>query len=581
MLPVTAIFNRLTEGQPPRLNFPKDPQARAIFLSLAEKLIIRIGDQYETSIQFREQMMLRLGNHCARHRINTPKAAADFEKQIPDLVDALTEKPELIFTHQISNILGKHQQHKTQASARKRSEMTRLEGDAGAPPVIWKGSSGYTLVELIAPAHLRAESEALDHCIGTRFNEMALIKHRFAPGKPESYQHLLYASKIRMGECRIFSLRDPHGVSCATLRYDKKAKEITELEGKPATVFPDVQFLPELCQALSALSDMMPVGRIQGLRTRNAGEYFTKNGRQIQADQPPAKGFLFGACAVTDATPQDQLEALAANPRLTLDITHLSDTHRLPRHIKADLVHRNSTYLETLDLGHVVSMASLDCHTRSINLRSLRTCHDLTLPWLYELSLPQLEKSLSLNAADCTKVHAPLWQTARNIHLRKLDTLPHLPALRRAWSLILGEKVTFTDPGERTTQLDKVHLPALRQCFGYSSDALRQRLPQLETCDSMKLTSATHAELDRLRAAEDIVAPYLRRAHLSRLHHGETLEFERCAELRAPELRFAGEILVARQASLHLPALDKTVPVKRLGPGISLRNNEPNGPWLG
>src|SRR5262245_25205204 len=104
--------------------------------------------------------------------------------------------------------------------------------DMKDPVVILTTPDGHQLVELTTPQHLKAESAALGHCVGTLFNETALAAKGLKESDPAALHYLHYVMKMRHGESRVFSLRNPRGNPLVTIEYDVKDEAIRQIEGK-------------------------------------------------------------------------------------------------------------------------------------------------------------------------------------------------------------------------------------------------------------------------------------------------------------------------------------------------------------
>ncbi len=554
--PVTAIFNQLTAGDHPRLNFPRSSAQQQTFLTLAAHVHREAVRQIELDPYMETELVLQLGRHCVKYGYLKEDKIGAFMQTVPDLVEAIVTRPGYLHRSQsISSILNKHAQEKAQKAADLRRRFMAADNDKYRVTTLYEGVDGYRLVELHTPAHLKAETLVLKHCIGSRHNLAALAQKGISPGSAQEDNYLQYAIKIRKGECRIFSLRAPDGMPVATLCYDKKSQSIIELEGdEPHMKRSSPHFAP-LCRALAALQTQMPIGKIHNLPPLMArNEYCTRNGDFGQITHGLPADMLYGSVVVPADISACALHALANNPRLLLNISELDDTKRLPKHIKADLIFATGPG-GTADLSHVETAADILSECREIDLTGLRSCHTLHLPWVQRLKLPVLVESESI-VSGCTSIEAPKFRTCGNISLPNIMGDVCLPQLQRTLNFDIASN--STRPGETS-------LPSLRHSLVFSCGGRRINAPALQYADELNIKQATQVNLSSLVAVGDVRAAHLGSLTLPELITAAIIDIYLCRQLIAPKLKSADELYVHARASIKAPLLPADTPIKYEG----------------
>lgn len=542
---VTSIFTRLTTGAPPRLEFPRDAGTRAAFLNAAIQVQEGISHQLQETIQpaTTEILLHRLAGYCLHFGLLKPENAAPLHAQLPEIIEAVAAHPERLATHSLRNILNKHEQHKRQAAAALRRAFATLA--SGDQPVtsLWQSAAGYQLVELHTPAHLKAETLVLGHCIGTRHNTALLAEKNIPPGHPDEDNYLQYAIRMRRGASRIFSLRTPEGMPAVTLHYETAKREITEIETTEPYIQHKMPHLAALLQALGALGQMLPVGKIHNLPPLSAGQFLMADGAPHMLPQVPAQGLIAGHVKIAADIRQSDLLTLLANPRLTIDISALEDTRRLPKDIKADLMIFARDRDQPLDLSHIETAADLTIECNQINLGSLKKCDQLYLPWVHTCDLPQLTRSRAMVLGG-TALHAPKLRETGNLHLPNIYNTLELPELRHAHNLEIAH---------HTKRLVKASLPALLHCVSLSCSAQDVALPQLGYTDSLELPHATQAQLSSLKAIALLKAKALTALDAPSLVHAGYLNTPSARSANLPRLTQAEKITIHMECMLHAP----------------------------
>lgn len=533
---VQSIFNTLVGGSTPTLNFPRDDTLRSRFITLSADIVSSVESRCPLDDQQKEWLVLRLGHFVMKTRIlDDPAQAAHL---VPQIITSVSAHPDWLENRSMRHILDGHTQHTAQSAARYARTPDRPVA------LLWHGEDGHHLVELHTPSHLRTAGEAVGHCIGTRYNTEALAFHGVQKGSPESDEYLQYLIEMRRKHCRIFALRGPGGDDLVTMRYDLKSREIDELESREEPTLQDPFFRP-LCRALSALSLQIPMGKIHNLPVLTTGKICTTDG-DIRSGLPSAKDFFYGTVGITDGISQKKLLELAGNPRLTLDISHFTQTHRLPTHIKADLVSlQEDGKPECLNLSQVVEMANLYSDHKHLELGSLRKCDDLTATKAQTLSLPELKCALTLRF-DGPELKAPKLQTARTLYLPSLAGEASLPGLHKVLQIRVGQSAQYP------RLLD---LPALRHCLFPTILAHEVRLPSLVDCEILELRNMATVTLPRLERAESIELGGVRTLHAPALKEAETLTMFSGVLIDAPVLTKLRQANVKASCTLSAPLL--------------------------
>lgn len=563
---VTEIFNQLTAGTNPRLNFPADHKIRAAFIPVAAHVIDgvnqRLTDNLAPALQ--QHLVLKLATYCLRHELLVPHSGPNLNNLLPDIVEAIADRPMRLETQSIRGILNAHVQMKRQQAAETRRRFTQQVESSHKPvSLLWENLMGYTLVELHTPSHLKAETLALDHCIGSRYNMAAIVQKNITRGTNEEDQYLQYAIKMRRGECRIFSLRAPDGMPVATMRYDKQSQSMIELEGKDVYIARSSTHFKPLCKALASISRLMPVAKIHGLPPLQLNnEYCDQNGDFHIGNGTVPTDMLYGRIVVPEGMAESELHKLAANPRLTLTMPTLAEGKRLPRHIKADLLFSSADMQGShLDLSHVETAADILAECKSVDLSALRKCDDLYFPWLQKFAMPVAKQTGSISSG-CHAFAAPMLRESGHLCIPNVDSDLYLPHYRRGLNLDIG-----TNAGRYW----HASLPQLKHCLVLLCGAFSANLSALEYSDELDLRRASEANLRRLMATGDFKAPELKQLDAPELVETGVLYLPGYRDLRAAKLQTSTGVTVHETAHVDVPALEMHVPFERAQSIMTIR----------
>ncbi|MEJ0061930.1 MAG: hypothetical protein WDO70_01650 [Alphaproteobacteria bacterium] len=311
-----------------------------------------------------------------------------------------------------------------------------------APALIARAADpAYTLVEMTTPEHLQDHSDAVDNCAGRKHNSAALRIRGLSPHDPEAKYYLHYAIKIRQGKTRLFALHGPGG-ACAVVEYDVK-RGMAHVEGPSnRAIGREEACLPALCDTLHQLSGKMEIGHIDGLPFAWRDTALTRTGQWVPFSGGPMDGILIAHIAAHDETPQEALDRLSQSPRLTLDVTELSDLRRLPPRLKATLY----TNAPEFNLSHVeeagviwtgtdtkiIRAEKLEAmhdllayHAKEVHLPALRRINNAALPHAALIDFPELEILHDLSAAQATRLRA---RKLKNAHHMRIPNVADLDA---------------------------------------------------------------------------------------------------------------------------------------------------------
>ena len=150
------------------ISFSADSAVRHAFAGIVARIVALLRDAgTELSSTECTALIFKLAAHCSRCGWQSPQSIQNLEALAPTLVDAISEKREALCARvNLNGILRAHAARSAQQAVR----IAEVALSADAPAVIaYAVDEAYSLVELTTPAHLKAESAALGHCVGTLF----------------------------------------------------------------------------------------------------------------------------------------------------------------------------------------------------------------------------------------------------------------------------------------------------------------------------------------------------------------------------------------------------------------------------
>jgi len=479
---VARFFSELTTGQKPALSFSKNPFVRESFLSACATILRGTEERHGTLTSSQTcDLVRKLGNYTNERKLQAPDRIAELERQAETISDAVSEalaaNPEALAANKkLATIIQEHQATSQAASAILAAMTKGSKQPFGAPQVIFTTSSGHKLVELTALEHFREDTAALGHCLSTSYNIAALKEKGLTAGSPGSEQYLHYLMKLRAEEIRLFSLRAPDGTPRATMTYDLKENAITEVGGKQYVdgdgftlqdIHHSAPFYPDICQSLLFLRNDHGIR----LKTFTCQTHFyygeqgaiTSRGRTDTPYEGDPRDMLRGILKVTDATPQEDIEYVARDIDLRMDITGLRHTERLPARIIAELIYEgeaplhlpNTQYIQKLKAGKtsgihaplLEELGSGQARNAAIwDTPKLRIIHDyLNIYRCPQPSFPSLEEAKYLAVSESSDLDAPRLRKIETLHGENLRNA-NLPALENGGWLNLSSASTINMP---------------------------------------------------------------------------------------------------------------------------------------
>lgn len=252
----------LPPPHPQHLSFPCDPELIGELAGQSQLLVEHIGiDPPFTQLEI-AHLMFKLAAWCSKTGITTRKSLSrEMHRLWPSLVMTLSAERKWL-TSRAGVSWVKRRDRQWQAAAKKQAR----EAFAEPPRVGTIDRVGFYLVELTNGAHVYREGRDLGHCMWYSVNKQVLMKHGFPVSGPAALACLTYAVKIRSGEVRIFSVRDPDGNAMMTIEYSPKQAAILHMEESSLNRENDV--LPTTvtwkwkkfkCDVVLALAEVVPV----------------------------------------------------------------------------------------------------------------------------------------------------------------------------------------------------------------------------------------------------------------------------------------------------------------------------------
>lgn len=252
----------LPPPHPQRLSFPIDPELIGELAGQTQLLVDYIGiDPALTQLEI-AHLMFKLAAWCSKTG-NARHESLSRELHIlwPALAMTLIADRKWL-TSGAGVSLVKRRERQWQAAAKKQAR-----AEATEPPLVGKiDRIGFYLVELTNGAHVYREGRELGHCMADSVNEQVLKKHGFPVSGPAALESLTYAVKIRTGEVRIFSVRNPDGQAVMTIEYCPKRAAITVMQTSKNGRENDFdrstlnwKWKKLRCDVVLALADVVPV----------------------------------------------------------------------------------------------------------------------------------------------------------------------------------------------------------------------------------------------------------------------------------------------------------------------------------
>ncbi len=425
------IFDVLTaqtasNGQLSR--FPANPRFHEIFVEAASTLVQRVSEEDPNAIKSQTDLTNTIVKFAQHWRKRGWHARHEIERDFSKIVDAICghadKLGETLVT--LTRLLDP-------------VEMRLTPSDANnVRAIAYSDDERFLLVEVLSPQQLGAETGKLFH------SAKSWAKY--------------YGDDLLKNRQRFFSLRSAaNGQSCVIVRYNSEDERITEIHGKTKKIRSDEDYFIPLCQTLFELGKRLPIRLIDGLPDKFRNLVMTDNGEweqwtaasnartlaeSIAVTDRTSKGLpdkfynlvmtydglwepwtaasnariLTGTIAVTDKTSQKKLNLLAANQRLTLDISALKNTHRLPPRISASLHWNNK---EALNLEHVVLV------------------NDVVAPKAAGVRIDNLEQGRDIYVLNAANFIAPKLKTVGRVNACRARNVK-LPALTQAGALWIG-----------------------------------------------------------------------------------------------------------------------------------------------
>jgi len=534
--------------------FTKDEYARKALAMACEQL----GDDIKDSLALDDDeavtaFIAKVAVYCTKQGWKTNDGVTlGLAFLRADIADALREEPESLTSKAgIAGILKKHHRRAVQDSAALKKQ--RANDNDRAPEEKYRVGN-HVLYELFSPAHLKDESRALSHCIGTSYNAHLLKQRGLQRADPGAEFCLTYAVKIRNRQSRIFSLRTSAGRSLATVEYDVHERRIKQLQGNPIRIPRRAPFFADLCEALYQLSkDVDLSGGISELPDPNkvnpfyaSGALLLRTGKYHRYRSDMDLGdVLSGKVRVRETMSATELVKLAECANITLDITGCSNewlNKALPATVKAHLFTNAKTplllnHVETLGVvtANCASQIAFPKVTQAGHIESYAACH---------VAMPILEKIGHLNAACAAALSLPCLTQAGNINASQAKNFT-MPKLQKCGDL-------------KVFKARDLILPALQRSGDIAaSNAQRVFLPLLENAQNINASCVNDLTLPQLQYSGDIVINNLPLLELPNLQRAGCIRTRNVKTLNMPKLKKMGELETATTQNVILPLLEK------------------------
>ncbi len=517
-----SLFTELTSKGQALCGFPKEEGVCTAFLAAAQSLREALeGRNVALGPAPTRQLLVKLGRFAGKRQWQMEEIAG----QIPTLADVIAEKAESLADPKVTLacLLRHHDMRNLQIAVKLRKELL-ADSKADLPPdlLFWSSDQKYKFVECRTQRHLKEETAVLKHCVGG-----------------DSLDH--YLRKMRSGDSRIFSLRNAAGVPCATIEYDTKAKDISQIQGNPRQISAEAPFFPALCETLSAFGKQNELRAIKGLPKGPAGQVLLSSGAWVAAEEVThAEDILAGSLCVSNATSPDVLEKLCHSPRLKLDVTDL-DPSRLPPkilcHLKSDARSFIAPQIESA--GNIIILEE----AKDVDLSGLKKAGDISAG-ADMLDLRSLEKAGKIQAGLTKALDLSKLQESGDVCARGVETLD-LRNIQKAGNILADSAKTID-------------------------------LRSLEKAGDIWANSAKTIDLGKLQVAQRIVAHHAQTLDLSKLQKAGNILADRTETLNAPRLEIVEIIKVDAQTLIGAPMLrkgklfrgDEEVPLSSLVPRV-------------
>ena len=532
------------------MNFTTNEKVRAAFSEIVLDYLRSLARRdIRLSADGQRRLIRKLAHHCVRNQWQQLDGeGTDKRFRLSNLADQKDEIVDAFVYDRLAITDGRGIKEILWAQTARKKCAASVTARAGLGPALvfaHRQDPDYTLVELTAPEHLIAESDALLHCLGTRYNEKILEEKGLHPREPGSERYLDYAIAIRNKRLRIFSLRYK-GQPRVTLAYDVRREEIIEIEGGKVWDAGDPEdygteerdtniknsdlalqnYFPALCAALYGLKTMMPIKRIRDLFELPNNMALTRDGDVLALEHCAEDDILLARIKVTGAETPEKLRRLCADSRFTLDITGMNP-RRLPEAIAADLF--------TLDQAFVAPQ--------------LERVQGITAPNAQPFLVPGLDEAGEIYAPEAKRFFAPNLVRAGDLKLYGCENFS-ANQLRRAGAISgnFGQEFSanlLQRAGViEASRAKKITLPSLRYAEGLdAAEAQSIALPQA--------TFVGHLISEK---AVTLHAPELERAHGLRL--------DKAGSVYLPKLKMAIEMFFPQARSVRLPLLQRAAKIE-------------------
>ena len=211
------------------------------------------------------------------------------------------------------------------AAQQEQQQTKQLARDAVKPRrPVW-ASGAYTLTEMTDPYHLREDGLAVGHCSGSHYDQGYLSTLSEIPTGRERLYALAYWRQMFHGHMRIFTLHEATK-PVATMAYAVHTHRLCELEVAGHVFVAEHPLLRPLCEAITHLRTLMPITSIAHLPgSPHARHALATDGTFIPIAPENAHRLIQANVNLTATNSPDDVALFAANPYLTLDLTHACD----------------------------------------------------------------------------------------------------------------------------------------------------------------------------------------------------------------------------------------------------------------
>jgi len=419
--------------------FTKNADARAALVRACAQLCADIKDSVDVDQDSAlTPLIAKMAAYCTKQGWKTETQIDDGMKvQLPNIAAAIMNKPQMVQSKAgIAGMLKKYYQCQAQEESFYRQ---RVINDNHASPLhVMSGQDGFTLVELLNTAHLKAESAALDHCVGRAYNQAVLKERNIPEFSPEAERYLAYGMKVRNKSIRIFSLRDSFGKSRVTIEYDAERKRIAQVKGKANKTLPSASYFPALCEVLHRLKDMLDLsGGMAGLPKAGKNRLMTRHGRIDYRKDYPLEDVFAGEVIITENMSKAQIRDLARCPNITLDVSFVTCEwldERLPKTVEAELY---SDQAEPFILKNVEKFGDVNLVLAdSVEFLAAKEINDLVVERAKRVYMPTLEKAHFIYGESLQFLRLPALSHAKEIWVSeaKAVALPALEKIRDIWA---------------------------------------------------------------------------------------------------------------------------------------------------